>query len=60
MDANIRRDGEELFHRKVTTEHAVPRASENDKLRGESQWVLTKTQTKEEKWGDAFRGRANS
>ena len=27
---------------------------------GESQWVLTKTQTKEEKWGDAFRGRANS
>ena len=34
MDANIRRDGEELFHRKATTEHAVPRASENDKLRG--------------------------
>ena len=25
---------------------------------GESQWVLTKTQTKEEKWGDHFRGRA--
>ena len=56
MDANLRRNRQELF-----IENLQPKMPFHVRVRainsaGQSQWVLMETETKEEKWGDAFRG----
>ena len=51
MDANLRRNRQELFHRKFAAEDAISRESESDKF----SWAVAVgshgTETKEEKWG---------